>query len=481
MRGTILGPLDGLKHIDGRPMISYANPYTIGHFGDGRCPMLVAVEQREGRAFFEVRNLYAGVIKLYVGDRRLKLKLTKPIDDLVIDLSKPQAVGLTRRVILRLVVPKGHPPPTGSANVDCRTEDGSSLHRDGPHRIENGQITLDADAPSTVTYWPTDVVGCWFSGNNVRVEPGDEPLVVDVPTVPAGVIYGRVLDLDGSPAGTNVVLRCHAVKKPSMAAKRIDLCSSLGVPVRHPEGDGRFRITPVPLGGEYVVTAAQGSRFQLSSTIKLNEAEPTQHIELRMGEGAALAGRAIGETGEPLADVPVTFLFGRSALSPIYSSITRTTPDGRFSVGNVCASAGQCFAQLDPRRDYQPTRVELRTDGRPTVVRLRRGLALAGRVVEDATDHPIPNAEVFARQVRQNRDRFVRIAAEARSDAQGRFRFSNLPEGALVLWLEGPNSVTGHSAVAGQPGSAELRAYLHPHSRLIAVPPADTGAVKRRN
>jgi hypothetical protein len=64
-------------------------------------------------------------------------------------------------------------------------------------------------------------------------------------------------------------------------------------------------------------------------------------------------------------------------------------------------------------------------DGKPVVVRLKRGHVLTGQLLDDATGRPIAGAQVLAYPV----DHLPpSCTAEGLTDQQGTFRFSNLDD-----------------------------------------------------
>jgi len=93
------------------------------------------------------------------------------------------------------------------------------------------------------------------------------------------------------------------------------------------------------------------------------------------------------------------------------------------------------FAEIE-EADTFPYRIYPLTDfGAPLEVRLPEGRMLEGRVVDSVTGRPMPGVEVYAMadfQWRQEQDRDFRVPnhidADAKTDADGRFRFTRLDE-----------------------------------------------------
>ena len=86
------------------------------------------VEMREGRAAFELEDLFAGKVEIQAGDYKKEHELSAPISDLVIQVDAPHAKveaatdneaeePLFREVEVRFIASKGHPAPSGRLKV----------------------------------------------------------------------------------------------------------------------------------------------------------------------------------------------------------------------------------------------------------------------------------------------------------------------------------------------------------------------------
>ena len=107
---------------------------------------------------------------------------------------------------------------------------------------------------------------------------------------------------------------------------------------------------------------------------------------------------------------------------------------GRFQFAGLNADAdGQYEADLNFNRDYVPQRTALRS-GSENVIRLQPGCILIGRTL-DENGEPVPGVEAYAMRADMDLSpgAINIFEAETVSDAEGRFRFSNLPNDRLNI------------------------------------------------
>lgn len=100
---------------------------------------------------------------------------------------------------------------------------------------------------------------------------------------------------------------------------------------------------------------------------------------------------------------------------------------------------------------------------KPIVVKLEQGHRAAGVVVDEATGWPIPNAEVYA----QGENYQFNCEAETRTDAKGRFRFSNLPAKRMKFTVRGmrPYNDPG-GTIESEPGNMRMTFRVKATSEL---------------
>ena len=159
---------------------------------------------------------------------------------------------------------------------------------------------------------------------------------------------------------------------------------------------GRFFLSPLPIGGTYVVIASRGHNKQISRPVRLDGTRATERIELRLAKPTTASGRVVGPDGQPLRGMPVTLNLKHPQAESGWDPPTLTDREGRFRFDDLSSEIGHYRAVLDFRKDYQPAGADLNPGGAPVEVRLKSGRVVAGRILDAATGWPIPGVEIYA-------------------------------------------------------------------------------------
>lgn len=519
--GTIRGDLATLKQDAGKPIVWVSQKVAIPDLQNGpRSQDLfwsVPVEPTEGGGSFLIKGLLTGEATLAAGKQSFRLVVERPADSVTIDLAQPVTVmpASLRRVVLRITTPDGAVEPSGAVQILAASRVGGppatsrslpiekgkvavgtpvpgpapykvegvlsyssgadrvvkAFSSAGPNLpIEKGKVVFDAPAPGSVYYEPQGVVGNWFPSGNFEVEPGAEPMEVEVQGVPAGAIVGQVFDPDGKPVGENVSIGCKMVEKPP-ALEGGQLAGSQNIVTEQ----GRFFLSPLPIGGTYVVVASQGHNKQVSRPVKLDGTRATERVELRLAKPVTALGRVVGPDGLPRRGLPVTLNLRHPHAETFWNPPTLTDREGRFRFDGLSPVIGPYRAELNLLKDDQPVAVDLNPGGAPVEIRLRPGHVVSGRILDAVTGWPIPGVEMYAYPPAGYQGERFAYGAEGRTDAQGRFRFSNLPAWPVdlndrsgLLW-QSPN--VSRTVEPDRDLTLEIRATLPAWSPLKPVKP----------
>jgi hypothetical protein len=238
---------------------------------------------------------------------------------------------------------------------------------------------------------------------------------------------------------------------------------------------GRFFVSPLPLGGTYIVFAVRGHNRKVAPPVKIDGGRPTARVDLRLSETVAAEGRVVGLNGLPLEGIPVMLQFDHPTAKGSWSPPTPTGRDGRFRFDDLSAEfAGIYRVSVESRKAYQPTEATLNPGGAPVEIRVSPGHVIQGRMVDEATGRPISGVEIYAQRPVWQAGVRVGFEAEAKSDDQGRFRFSNLPDGEWQLndrdGLQWKSPEKSHNFSSDGPSSIEIRASLPGWSKLKLAP-----------
>ncbi len=416
---------------------------------------LISVD-RQGH--FTATKLLPCETAIDVAGRTVKVNLDRPQSNVTIDLSRPASQEPMRRVVLHVATPDGGVPSSGSLYVSA------PLLNDPVVPLDKGRAVFDAPVSARVSYSLRSMVGYWFKGGDAEIVPGDGEQVIDIPAVPAGAIAGQVVDADGKPVTGGVDISCATVEAVPGLQPEMTSRNNL-----HVDAWGRFFVSPLPLGGAYAVIAARGHSPQVSPAVRLDGSKPTERITIKLARIAAAEVRVVGPDGRPLAGVPLELELVHPIARSRWSPATRTDGDGRLRFDDLSPELDGYRAIVVVPRGYQAADARLRPGGPPVEIRLERGHVIEGRVVDAATGRPIPGIAVFVQRPVWKQGEQTYFDAEAKTDDQGRFRFSNLPDGSWQLsdhnGLEWESPHRTHLFGVDGPEPIEIRA-----TRPIASP-----------
>ncbi len=417
----------------------------------------------EGR--FAADGLLPGPARVEFAGRSVNVVVDRPETLVTLDPSEQASAASNRRVILQIPTPEGSSEPTGTIRVTLQEKNRVGSFAETFHPIVRGEVVLDAPLRSLLSYEPGTVLGLWFHGEFVEVQPGEGPWVVDVPTVAAGAIAGRAFEADGSPSAGNLSLGVRSVEPPPGVTR-----STVSLNNVHPDAEGRFFLSPLPLGGRYVVSASRGHNVQAMPPLALDASHPTADVFLRMKPPASASGRVTNAQGQPMAQAPLTIALEHPTVGTSWSPPIATDAEGRFRVDDLNPEIQTYRVIADRISGYLPATADLRVGGPPIEVVLEAGLVFEGRILDDASGRPIPGVEVYAhQQVFVPKLRFG-YEAEGKTDDAGRFRFSNLPPGEWALGLRNANqSKEPTFSTPTPPGPFDVRVTLPPKSELKPV------------
>jgi beta-lactamase regulating signal transducer with metallopeptidase domain len=435
VRGRITGDLSWIIQSTRPPMVGILR--SRQSMGSTYSEALsVPVQLTNGTAYFALTNLTPCSLEIGAGENRFVRQIDSPVDDWVIDIkkSKPLAVQPAtqpmRKVIFRFAHPSGI-PPRGTVNI--QVPDNLDPAHLTAHYLEkefvNGEVSADIPIGGRTHVEPKRTIGYWFKTDfgGILVTNGAGPMIVDVPVVPAGAIYATARNVDGTPAGS-VMFNVDELKR----APSRDPNSSLSMSGDGFSGDAprKWVSDPLPLGGTYQVTAWRGNSFCISEPLKLTEANPDAEIELHFTAGKTVEGQLLDPDSKPVAaaklngilKLPDGHIFG---LNAGYTDAT-----GRFRIENASVDLGQLSIQPEAP-GLMSQSIDLRSD-KPQTIRLKKGLAIAGRLVEFGTGYPIPGAEVRALDYEKNSAPMQTTT----TDGDGRFAFTTLSDVAYTLYVQ---------------------------------------------
>ncbi len=292
---------------------------------------------------------------------------------------------------------------------------------DGSFRFEevrSGTVTLLAEAPG---FGPS-------RGPTLQLEPGEQREEVSVRLAPESRLEGRILDGEGVPVeGAEVVVAEETWGPTYLMAIR-------GVS----GADGKFAVGGLADIEYQVIVSAPGLL-----PARLRARPGGQPLALVLESLGSIGGVALdGATGESVAGVPVRAAgqFGDRWSSG--RALTRS--DGTFTVTGLLDGPHEVTAG-DQEGDgiFVPVqRSGVATGTRDLRLSLRRGLALAGRLVDEEGRPAALAMRLFARPVPPGQGR------QGRSLPDGTFRLGGLEPGTYDILVD-PDPYQGDSNQAG--------------------------------
>jgi hypothetical protein len=434
---------------------------------------------------------------LIEGDR--KAVIVKQVADFANGVSSPPAAQAEkqqpkRQVVVRFELPKNAPALTGSIGVSYGDIDGH--RKTNSVQIENGKAQFEVPIPNQIDLFPDGLTaGYSFEvRQDISIEQGTGPEQIAVQAIPAGTIHGDVTEADGSPA-RGVSINAQTTKAPKGADIEFSVTAEPGneggltsqaFTVRgKPGGAGgdvsKFLAAPLPLGSEYAIVVWRAETFVISPTCHIDEKAPVQNVKMVIPEGKTIRRHLVDPQG--------------TAVPGLEFEIEYTTPWGSgFGTGGIVSDAdgwlviphfntecpGEYRLRCECRTGYVPMEVALDPRQTEQEIPLTRGKVITGIINDATTGKPIAGMGVYAvyadcAHPKPNRSWNEWFDAEARTDSEGRFRFSNLAEEDFTLHVRSDDFDDPHETVTTRGGQKEpVILNLKPHPKAPAPSPSPT-------
>jgi len=475
IHGRVLGGLDTLFQYGKDRVLEHLIAEKFNGVGNSMVEN-VPVTVQAGVARFIFTNRLAGVVTLKAGNgtdkRTFERTVTGPVDDWVIDLTSNNIAAANvpipkRTVIFRFRDTAGNSPQgTVQVLIPDNTDPAHPTARYADLVITNGQAQADFPVGSWTECNPKRTVGYWFTAWSCRtnVSNGPGPLILDVPVVPAGALYARAQNADGTPAD-GFYFSVAEVKRSPQRPEDFPLDNNDGV--NNPSsGLHRWVSGPLPLGGTYRVTGWRGNTFCVSPPVKLTEAQPDAEVTLPVPAGQSFTGVVLNTNGQPVdgTSVNVGFMTGEHGFG---LNAVLTDAHGRFQVDDTTPGIGTYSVTVSVP-GCQAGSQDVNFSRLPVTFQLKPGRKLAGVVVEAATGLVIDHAPV---RVWSENPKLPQ--QQVQTDENGRFEFTTLGDGTYHVTVDGGNFGMHFNDVfpAGRTNLL-LRVTLYPGSELHPQAPA---------
>ncbi len=262
---------------------------------------------------------------------------------------------------------------------------------------------------------------------------------VEIVLEAVGVVRGRVVLADGS--APTVPFRVVAELVGESAGGFQEQIAQM-VGGDRGEGDagnedGTFELTEVPIGLVEIVARAPGLAPARSNPLQVQPGSEITGVVLVLTRGASIFGQVVDPDGTPLGGAKIFCLPSRkaSALNDLMARMLPALAGGEAGV--VTGSDGSyVLSHLEPGEYLiravhesfarsEPAHITVRSEeekGAPAIAMLLGGV-VEGVVLRSGTPSPGMMAQIFSGGTFQ----------QAMTDAEGAFRFENLPDGEHAL------------------------------------------------
>ena len=383
------------------------------------------------------------------------------------------AVPAKRRVVIHFDLQKNAPPPTGSIRVSYSDKQ----RKTDTVKIENGEAQFEVPVPNQIDLDPDGLVGCSFEvRQGISITQGLEPERIAVRASPAGAIYCDLTEADGSPA-RDVFFTTEETKKPQEGkSHHFAMKGHLG-------GDGLRHIIAAPLsfGSDYAIVVWRDNTFAISPSCHIDEKTTIENVKVVIPEGKTIRFRCLDLEGTAARNLKFTTEYIVPWETTHFEADNlETDANGWLVISHFNTDfPGEYRLKCASRATYVPLEVTLDPRKTEQEIRVTRGKIITGIVKDAITDKPIAGMGVYAlyadcgeptRPTRPWNDWFD---AEARTDSEGHFRFSNLPEGDFTLEVRSSDFDDPNEHVTTRGGQKEpVILNLKPHPKGPAPSPS---------
>lgn len=397
-----------------------------------------------------------------------------------------------REVIIRLTGIPADAPARGTIYVSWQhpTVQWADA-QNGPMPVKENEIRLTAAVGAQLHIGENGLVGYRIAEQDqIPILAGTGPQVISVPATAAGGIHGVITRADGQPAERGfVTIFATQLPKSEKNHQRINPSSSSG---------GSQYLRTVPLGGRYCVLAREetpaGNFWAVSEEVTVDENNPIAQVDIRLPAGRDLTLKTKDERGRPVVGQMVNLEVSFSLKSDpnagfAYHITTETDATGTAKFKGLSADQplGPVRLRLTAITKANPyvgtvTPIDL---NRTIELKLTKGLAVSGVLIDSKSGKPIPDAELRIVPGQFDKATF-KDNIRTKTDSKGQFHFSGLepleytgyveeasPKGTIVtavgpvgLSFQTPPGVVPFTLDANSTKPLRWEVVIHPNGKL---------------
>jgi hypothetical protein len=292
------------------------------------------------------------------------LEVTKPNEEVTIDLNQALPKPAMRRVVLRFVGADKGLSPSGTVEVHSMNSGQTIPPIVERLTIQNSTIEFDAFAQGHVSYSIRNLVGYWFPSGTFQVTPGEQPLEHEIKVATAGAVRGHVLNADGTPTdNAQIGARIKYSSGPGHSYEGgID---NVGVNVQ-----GEFFLSPIPFGATCVPKASRGFENAVGDQLIIDEEHVSPTIKLQFPLAKPATVEVVGPDGKPCPRVAVHLSFVHPLCSTSYGPPGETDEQGRCTFDRLSVGVGEYYVTVGNDKANRTERILLDVGGPPVRIEL---------------------------------------------------------------------------------------------------------------
>ena len=369
-----------------------------------------------------------------------------------LDPSAPEQPVPLQAVEVILKTPAGLPKANGQLVITHR-DPKLKYASEHIYEVKDGIAKLAVPVPNDLNFGPEGINGYWFRAPfEMKVEAQPEPVRFEIEAFPAGAIYGTLALADGSP-GRGIMLwviadPAHQVLKGNNSGVTAKDSSSSD------DDSSRFYAGPLPFGGKFMIGAGREASYVFTKPLPIDEKTPIHEIKLQFPPGETVRGQVLAADGTPIRGAAINMRLETTMDHNLSREAAVTGRQGEFEIPGMNPDVpGTYWLEVNQMEGYQATQAKVEF-GKANIIRVKPGHLLHGIVKEVGTGKVIPGAEVYASRPDYDPKNWPSwINAGALADENGRFHFTDLPEGQWQIHTRSGNQV-GESPVVTA-GAAE--------------------------
>ncbi len=343
---------------------------------------------------------------------------------------------------------------------------------------QDGRFQLDASRTRATRFFEVYAVAATkgYGLNWSALNPDAEQPAAEIRLRREQPIRGKLIDVSAQPV---VGLEIHVamVRRPYTTGPidgirfwevPADGLQTWPAPVRTDE-HGRFVLSGVGSGTQVFLDSRDIRFARLHLNLPADDREGPRDVTLTLQPSTVIEGRAVAaDTGQPIPRAMIAVAASQGQLGDIFGTRSRADDQGRFQVNPTPGNYFRVSAIPPEGQPYLAAQVEFawtKAAVRKTIdIQMPRGVVIRGKVTEDGSDHPLPEATIQYFPMKRPRGGLSGSQTTVASKDDGSFQIV-VPAGKGHLLVFGPTpdyvlDVIGERMLSsGLPGGK--RNYAH--------------------